>query len=364
MPDIITPGVIRGLNTSLTTIFDQELEAEAPSELFTRAVLETESNRKYVDYAWILAMGGGMREWIGEREVQEGAVLDRYMIQNRKFESTLRVEIEDIEDGTYAFKAQFQAAQRAGEYQRRKNDLLFDLMLGSLGTEADPSDPATWFQVGTGLVGPDGVPLLAVNHPRGHATKRVRANGTETYIYEQDSEFSNLTTMPFSKDALKAARTYLRKQKDHYGRPARLTPNVLVVGPNNEEAAREAVAPATIIRVETVDGVETRQQITNPMAGAFEVVVMDELGDSPAWFLLDLTKRIKPFIFQNRVRPQLQRTAPIQASAAEGLVDYTTFMQDAILYGIRARFGGGYGNPIYAFGSTGTGDALTGDALA
>lgn len=364
MPVRITQDFIRGLNTELSTIFSQELEANPPSPLYTAAVMETESTRKYVDYAWINSLGVAMREWIGEREVHEAYDMDSYLISNRKFELTVKVLIEDIEDGVYAFKSEMMARDRADAYQRRKNDMILDLAFSMFGGRYKPGDDTTIFQQGNDVLGPDGVPFFSDAHPRGDMLKRLRENGTETYKFEQTSNWSNITAASFSKDNLKAARTYLRKQKDRYGRPARINPNLLVVGPNNEDAAVEAVSGAQIIRIDTSGSVEERQQIVNPLAGYATVLVVDEFGDSDAWMLLDTSRVVKPFIFQNRVRPQFQQTGSVTANAAAGEVDSTAFHQDAILFGVRARMGAGLGNPILGFGSLGDDSSISGDALA
>lgn len=368
MPQPVNQSTIRGLTTSLTDIFNTRLETLPTNPFFNRTVMETESTTKYVDYAWIMSMGAGMREWIGEREVQEGMLLDTYLIQNRKFELTVRVKVEDIEDGVYAFKSRLQTEDRADAYERRRYDLILDLVRGSFGERADENDEATWFTRGTTLLGPDGVPFFSADHPRGvmrGTNKRIRENGTETYTFDQTGTWTNTSNVPFSKEALRAARTFMRKQKDHYGRPARLNLNLLVVGPNDEDAAVEAVSPSRIVKVETdADGNELRTERNNPLGGAFEVLVLDELGDTNAWFLFDTSRTVKPFIFQNRIRPQFQRTNNVSADAVEGLIDPITFMEDAILFGVRARFGAGYGNPVLGFGSTGNGAVLAGDPLA
>ena len=51
------------------------------------------------DYKWLGQMPG-MREWIGEREVQALAAYD-YLIKNKKFEMTIGVPRDDIEDDKY-----------------------------------------------------------------------------------------------------------------------------------------------------------------------------------------------------------------------------------------------------------------------
>lgn len=352
MPEVLTPAAIRAIQTTFDNTFSTELEANAPSPFYNRAVTEINSTGAYEDFSWVTAFVA-MREWIGEREIVDLAMFDRYLIQNRKFELTYETKIEDIEDGTWAFKQRLVAGEAADAYLRRKNQLIFDLLISAFGKEADPNDSATWFQEGTDLLGPDGVPFFSAVHPMGKKMTRVRANGTETYKFEQTADWSNVENVAFSSEALKDARKNMRRRKDHYGRPASTRANLLVVGPELEEAARLALAPN--VKVETtVDGqTTTEERVQNTLAGAYELLVLDELDDSTAWFLMDTTRRVRPFIFTNRVAPQQQRVAAIDASAAEGIVSDYVFNHDAIPHGVRARFGGGYGNPVLGFASTG-----------
>ncbi|PTE15939.1 Mu-like prophage major head subunit gpT family protein [Pseudogemmobacter blasticus] len=56
----------------------------------------------------------------------------------------------------------------------------------------------------------------------------------------------------------------------------------------------------------------------------------------PAWYLLDTRKAIKPFIFQERTKPEFEnKTSP-------GTSDHV-FIKDQYLHGIRYRCNGGYG---------------------
>jgi phage major head subunit gpT-like protein len=349
----LTPSVLRGLNATISDAYNTRLEAEPPSQFFSRCVLETNSTRAFEEYAWVLSFAA-MREWLGERQIMSQTLLDTYLIRNRTFEHTMQVKIADIEDNVYAQRAKYEAVEAADAYQRRKNDMIFDLLIASFGARANPSDSSTWFQTGSEVTGPDGVPLFSTDHPLGQM-KRVRENGQETYVFNQTNTWSNLVTTPFSKDALKAARKAMRQQKDHYGRPARMNGNLLVVGPENEDAAIEAVAPTAVVRTTVDGGTTTEERTTNSLAGAYEVLVLNELDDSPFWAVFDTTRQVKPFIFQNRVKPQQQRTAAIAASAASGLVPEGIFNDDAIKYGVRARMGAGIGHPLTASGSTGTG---------
>ncbi|MBK5072570.1 Mu-like prophage major head subunit gpT family protein [Budviciaceae bacterium CWB-B4] len=76
-----------------------------------------------------------------------------------------------------------------------------------------------------------------------------------------------------------------------------------------------------------VDGTGTATPVSNYFAGA---------GTDPAWYLMDTTKPLKPFIFQERIKPQLTNKLSDQTS------DHV-FMEDEFLYGIRARSAVGFG---------------------
>ena len=64
---------------------------------------------------------------------------------------------------------------------------------------------------------------------------------------------------------------------------------------------------------------------------------VDSVGgaNSPYWYLLDTTKAIKPFLFQERL--------PYALHALTKDEDENVFMRDEYLYGVRARSNVGYG---------------------
>lgn len=73
------------------------------------------------------------REWLGPRHVK-GVRSARYTIENRKFETTLRVRREDIEDdrpGVYAP----QISMRAHAAASHPDELAFDLLRNGFGSE-------------------------------------------------------------------------------------------------------------------------------------------------------------------------------------------------------------------------------------
>lgn len=70
--------------------------------------------------------------------------------------------------------------------------------------------------------------------------------------------------------------------------------------------------------------------------GAATSVSNVEAGTDPAWYLLDCSKVLKPFIFQERTKPELEmRFDPSTSEAA--------FIRDQYQWGIRYRCNAGYG---------------------
>ena len=77
-----------------------------------------------------------------------------------------------------------------------------------------------------------------------------------------------------------------------------------------------------------------------------------QVGASPAWYMIDASKPIKPWIWGTRVAPTIK---PKTADS-----DDNVFWRDELIWGARARGGGGYGRWQTAFKSKA---ALTGPNL-
>lgn len=77
-----------------------------------------------------------------------------------------------------------------------------------------------------------------------------------------------------------------------------------------------------------VDGTGTAESVSN----------MDVPGSNPgpSWFLLDTSRAIKPLIYQERIKPELEsKTDPSNSDHV--------FMHDEYVHGVRARNNGGFG---------------------
>lgn len=78
-------------------------------------------------------------------------------------------------------------------------------------------------------------------------------------------------------------------------------------------------------------------------AGGFVSVSNTQAGSADPWFLLDLSRAVKPLIWQTREPYELQSVSDFK--------DVHVFMRDEFLYGVRARANCGFGLWQLAFGS-------------
>lgn len=214
--------MFKGFNTLFNKVHDA-----TPSH-WRKVAMDVKSSGSEEVYGWLTGLPQ-MREWIGERYIGTASKI-AYAIKNRKFETMIRVQREDIEDdrlGIYSPQVQMVAHEAAAH----PDQLIFELM-------RDAFDKPCF----------DGQPFFDADHPV------CDKDGNETSV-------SNVAT-----------------------------------------------------------------------------------GTSPAWFLLDTSKALKPFVFQTRIPYKMQ-------SLTDDKNDHV-FSRDEYLYGVRARVNAGFGLWQLAFGST------------
>ena len=221
-------------------------------------------------YAW-LGQWPQLREWIGDRQVKNLETHD-YSIKNRDFEVTVAVGRNDIEDDMHGIYAPMMAemGRAAGTHP---DELVFGLL-------KDGFEKACF----------DGQPFFDPDHPVGGGTASNVQQGAgspwfllnttrslkpiiyqvrkpysfvslvkeddpnvffkKQYIYGVDGRSNvgfGLWQMAFaSKHALNkenfvAAREAMSRLRSNEGRPLGIRPNLLVVGPGNEQAAAELI---------------------------------------------------------------------------------------------------------------------------
>jgi len=91
---IINAGNLTTLYTGYQTAFQAGFSGVTPQ--YGRVAMTVPSTTRTEEYGW-LGQFPRIREWIGERAVQSLSV-DDYRIKNKKFESTVEVDKDDIDD--------------------------------------------------------------------------------------------------------------------------------------------------------------------------------------------------------------------------------------------------------------------------
>lgn len=92
---LINAATLRTLNTAFNTAYTEGLAMGAPSQ-WNRIATEVPSTTGENEYGWLGSLPN-MREWIGDRQVQNIST-SGYRIKNKKFELTIGVPRDNIED--------------------------------------------------------------------------------------------------------------------------------------------------------------------------------------------------------------------------------------------------------------------------
>lgn len=223
-------------------------------------------------YGW-LGQWPRLREWLGDRQLKSLQAHD-YAIKNKKFESTIGVPRDNIEDDTYGvFNPMFQEMGYAAA--THPDELVFAALQAGFDTVCydgqyffDSDHPVgnedagttSVSNVQTGAQNPWFLldasralkPLIFQNR-RDYDLKQMTSNDDEAvfmrdeYRYGVDARVNvgyGFWQMAFgSKAALDAsnyqdARKAMMAFKSDEGRPLGIRPNLLVVGPSNEAAAK------------------------------------------------------------------------------------------------------------------------------
>lgn len=249
------------------------------------------------DYGWI-AQSVTLREWLGPR-VAVNLAEHRHTIRNRKFEGTLRVKREDIEDDQLGVYKTIHVPQLAQATKKHPDQLLKALL------QANP-------------ISFDGKTLFASDHP-------TYDDAGTTY----DNDFALALDETNFNTVWSAMASYTGED----GQPLGVMPNLLIVPPQLKKTALQLMNSTMIAQtIKNVAGTENvgAAAVDNQLKGWAEVLVIPELSnDGTRWYLGDFSKALKPLIWQPRTEPELvSRTNP-DSDAVFDLDEYQ--------YGVRRR---------------------------
>ena len=291
---IINRQNLSALYVGFKTIFQQAFTTSSPN--YTKVATVVPSATKTEEYKW-LGDVPRMKEWLGDREIQNLSSYG-YEIKNKDFELTIGIDRNDIEDDTIGIYSPL--IQTMGQSAAlHPDEIIFELLAAGFKTKCY-----------------DGKCFFDTKHKIGENTA------------------SNKSTKALSVASYGIARSSMMSITNDQGKPFRAIPNLLVVPPQLEGMGRK------ILFSETIDAT------TNIYKDSAELLVLPELAANPtAWFLLDVSKPIRPLIFQQRKSPQF--------IAKDSINDDNVFFQKQFIYGTDSRDNAGYSLWQLAYGSTG-----------
>lgn len=292
---IINDSGLSQLNQRYNILFERSVKAA--SFEWQKIAVETTSVTKTEHYP-ISGAAPKMREWLGERQAKNLSNYD-LAITNKKYESTVEVAVEDVEDDRYGIY-DTQIMDLGSQAGLLPQDLLLDLIING--------QTRTCY---------DGQYFFDSDHP---VNPRNSAAGTQTNV---------ITSSALAKATFQTAKTTLATLKDENGSVIGTSGNLLLVVPSALETTAKELCYGDYISI----GSGSTQ--SNVQKGSASVLVLPQLDATSAttWYLFDVGRAAKPFIIQRRVAPTMQN--PTMAA-------YLQFMKDKLIYGARARYGAGY----------------------
>lgn len=196
---VINQTNLKDLYTGFSTAFNKSYD-ETPVH-YTQIAMTVPSETRDTTYGW-LGQIPSMREWIGSREIQNLIAYD-YTIKNKTFELTTKIPVNDIADDQYGIYTPL-VCEMGLSAKAHPDTLIFDL-LGHGFTEKSY----------------DKVPFFSNSHPLGKSTQ------------------SNMGTRKLNAASYAEARCKMMAVKGEHNRTLNIIPDLLVVAPQNEAAARE-----------------------------------------------------------------------------------------------------------------------------
>lgn len=295
----IKPAVLQALNTVLVTNF-QGAWAGAPI-WWNKVASRVPSSRRSNTYAAIARIPR-MREWLGARLLNN---LEAYAYQlvNRTYEDTVEVSRDDIEDDEIG------------------GVILAAQMLGHAG--AKWPDQLTQDALAANGAGFDGLAYFHDAHTIDPATT-------------QDNNFALTLNAANYQTVREAMMAYTGEDSEPLG----VMPGLLVVPPQLEGEAR------LILNADIIASAAGTASETNIWKGSADLLVVPELaGAATTWYLFDVSKPIKPLIWQVR--------RDVVLTAKTNLDDENVFNQNTFQWGIDGRGAVGYGPWFLAARSVG-----------
>ena len=252
-----------------------------------------------------------LREWVDGR-LAKGLLSEKYDIANLKYESTIEVDRDELDDDQTG-----QIAMRIAEMAESAathKDYLLELLIKN-GEAA-------------GFCSYDGVPFFSESHVSGHS-------GAQSNLIEADAVDEDVPTTAEFRAAIVKAIAKMVGYLDDQGQPIRIPPTAA--------GFRIIVPPATMFTAMEALGLPLAPSTISPLAqnilqNVGQVFIFPGLTAASEFYLAKVDASIRPFIFQDRMPIEFNIQGP--GSSEE-------FLREKHYYGVRARYAIAFGRWFY-----------------
>ena len=308
-----TPTNLAFFFSSLNTTIRAAYQTAVPWWMQVASLVPSTTEQQV--YGWIGKLDK-MREWIGPR-VTRAPGAQTYTLVNQPYELTEQIDKFKLLDDTYGIY--FPMIQDLGTQAKKWPDYQLRDLLQNTGT-----------QTGTRQNGLDGLTHWNTAH---QVDIYDSSKGTYCNDFTGGGVVVNGKTVggALSPVALGTLFEEMVSRKGEDGEPLAVLPDTLLIPPQLKTTAEilvnsEYFSPATIGNLTGQVGA-----VKNPYTQfGFKIVIAPELAASPnVWYLLDCSKAIKPFIFQQRQAPNFVYRINEQ--------DPAVFDMHSYIYGVDAR---------------------------
>ena len=306
----VTREMVRLFTAGAKTIYD---EAFAQSTgVWELLATKVESGQRTEDYTWLGELPQ-VREFADERVIKSLAAYG-YSIRNRKWEATIGVEREVLEDEQYG-QVKMRVRSMAEAAAAHFDQLLFSLIASG--------ETALCY---------DGKPFYAGDHP------------------VAGRSISNVDDKPLTVENLEAALTQMARVPLDNGEPMLVRPTHLLVPPELRFTAKRILNSSFYPEAVGVGtNANTGENSANVLQNELQLITSARLSSPTEWHIFDASRGVKPFVLQQRIAPEF--------SALDGTNGESdaSFLRDVYLYGVRCRDNAGFGLWQMAYKSTGQG---------
>lgn len=270
MSGITEAAKLQGIQTAYKALFQEALNRKAAEATYTAYTSEEDIDGKYLEFAW-LTNDPVMAKWVGKR-VYDAMRAEKTSIVAEPYQKGFKESIIDI----------------LGD----KSGLIAKNIADKLNNPAADKDKLAFAKLITGFAdtGYDGVAYFSTAHPNGPA----------------GANQSNTSSDALTRSSFKAARQAMQELSDENGEPLGISPTVLMVGPSNEDMARELCLGQYRLQgisdtgaTDPASGIDAAGAVDNVSRGyGIRVVVNPRLKGAydGHWFLIDDSKGAKPIV--------------------------------------------------------------------